>query len=235
MLIFSASGERLPGLALKFLLTLALHGALLYWALQAMPGLALLTPTAPVPIRVALIAPPRPALAQPATLPLPRAVAAERSAPMPAVRPRPRSAPKPAPATLLTTASGITAMASASAAPATPVAAEPVATEVEVAVTAPAPPALEPARFDTGYLNNPAPAYPLLSRRQGETGKVLLQVQVSAHGAAAQVEIKQGSGFSRLDQAALNAVRQWRFVPARRGDTAVAASVVVPITFRLGG
>ena len=89
------------------------------------------------------------------------------------------------------------------------------------------------ARFDADYLNNPAPAYSLLSRRQGESGKVLLLVQVTAQGAAAQVEIKQSSGFPRLDEAALNAVRKWRFVPARRGDEAVAASVVVPITFRL--
>lgn len=224
MFIFTASGERLPGLALKFLLTLALHGALLYWALQAMPGLAVLTPTAPVPIRVALIAPPRPAATPPTTLPLPRAAPIARPAAKPAARPMPRSTPAPAPATLLTADSGTAVMASA---PAVPAAAEP--SPIAVA----APPALEPARFDADYLNNPAPAYPLLSRRQGETGKVLLQVQVTAHGTAGQVDLKQGSGFPRLDEAALNAVRQWRFVPARRGDQAVAASVVVPITFRL--
>lgn len=222
---------RLPGPALKFLLTLALHGALLYWALHAMPGLAVLTRTAPVPIRVALIAPPRPAAVQPATppRPLPRAIPAARPLARPATRPMRHNTPKPAPAPLPAAASGTAAMASA---PAEPGAAAAVA---NVAVAVAAAPALEPARFDAGYLNNPAPAYPLLSRRQGEAGKVLLLVQVSAHGAAAQVEIKQGSGFSRLDQAALDAVRQWRFVPARRGDTAVAASVVVPITFRLGG
>lgn len=221
---------RLPGPALKFLLTLALHGALLYWALHAMPGLAVLTRTAPAPIRVALIAPPRPAAVQPTPpRPLPRAVPAARPLAKPASRPMRHNTPKPAPAPapLPAAASGTAAMASAPAEPAA------VAAVANVAVAAA--PALEPARFDAGYLNNPAPAYPLLSRRQGETGKVLLLVQVSAQGAAAQVEIKQGSGFSRLDQAALDAVRQWRFVPARLGDTAVAASVVVPITFRLGG
>ena len=95
------------------------------------------------------------------------------------------------------------------------------------------PAAVAAPSFDADYLNNPAPVYPLLSRNRGESGKVLLLVQVTAQGAAAQVEIRQGSGFPRLDQAALNAVRNWRFVPARRGDEAVAASVVVPITFRL--
>lgn len=227
MATFSVSGVRLPGLAPKLLLSLALHGALLYWVLQSMPGRAVLPQIAPVPIQAVLILPPAitPALTQPSVV---------SSAPRRAARPIPHSAPKPAAAAILVAASGATEMVSAPVAPAavTPATVEPVATTA----TAPtAPPALEPARFDADYLNNPAPAYPMLSRRQGETGKVLLLVQVSAHGSAAQVEIKQGSGFPRLDQAALNAVRQWRFVPARRGDTAVAASVVVPITFRLDG
>lgn len=116
--------------------------------------------------------------------------------------------------------------------PASPASAAPVQTAAAVAQHA-APAPVAAARFDADYLNNPEPAYPLLSRRQGESGKVLLLVQVTAHGTAAQVEIKQGCGFPRLDQAALNAVRNWRFVPARRGDDTVAASVLVPITFRL--
>ncbi len=89
------------------------------------------------------------------------------------------------------------------------------------------------ARFDADYLQNPAPAYPAMSRRLQEEGKVLLQVKVTATGTAEHVQIKQGSGYPRLDEAALNTVRQWRFIPARRGDEAVAASVVVPIVFRL--
>jgi protein TonB len=89
------------------------------------------------------------------------------------------------------------------------------------------------ASFDAAYLNNPAPAYPLISRRQGESGKVLLLVQVTPHGTAALVELKQSCGFPRLDEAALEAVRKWHFVPARHGDVAVAASVVVPLSFKL--
>ncbi|HJV51551.1 MAG TPA: energy transducer TonB, partial [Noviherbaspirillum sp.] len=61
----------------------------------------------------------------------------------------------------------------------------------------------------------------------------LLLVQVSAKGEADDVQIKQGSGYPRLDEAALNAVRKWRFVPARRGTEPVASSVVVPLVFRL--
>jgi periplasmic protein TonB len=97
----------------------------------------------------------------------------------------------------------------------------------------PAPVAMAAARFDADYLQNPAPAYPAVSRRLREEGKVLLLVRVTAKGDAEQVQLKQGSGFSRLDEAAIKTVQQWRFVPARQGADAVAASVVVPIVFRL--
>ncbi len=77
------------------------------------------------------------------------------------------------------------------------------------------------------------PAYPTLSKRLLEEGRVLLLVAVTAKGAVESVQIQQSSGFPRLDNAALEAVRQWRFVPARRGEEPIAASVVVPIVFRL--
>ena len=94
---------------------------------------------------------------------------------------------------------------------------------------------ITPARFDAAYLNNPAPAYPALSRRLREQGEVLLRVRVTAEGTAAAVELRQGSGFDRLDRAALEAVTRWRFMPARQGDQAIEASVLVPIVFKLQG
>lgn len=110
----------------------------------------------------------------------------------------------------------------------------PVAAASPVASAPPPPPAaVSAARFDADYLKNPPPAYPALSRRMREEGKVLLMVRVSAQGAAESVQVRQSSGFSRLDEAALEAVRQWRFVPARRGDEAIAAAVIVPLVFRL--
>jgi periplasmic protein TonB len=93
-------------------------------------------------------------------------------------------------------------------------------------------PALTAARFDADYLHNPAPAYPAQSRRLKEEGTVLLLVRVSVEGTPLSVEIRNSSGFERLDEAGLQAVRQWRFVPAKRGSENVAASVLVPIQFR---
>jgi protein TonB len=93
-------------------------------------------------------------------------------------------------------------------------------------------PALTAARFDADYLHNPAPAYPAQSRRLKEEGTVLLLVRVSVEGAPLSVEIRNSSGFERLDEAGLQAVRQWRFVPAKRGSENVAASVLVPIQFK---
>ena len=88
-------------------------------------------------------------------------------------------------------------------------------------------------RFDAGYLKNPAPAYPSASRRLGEEGRVVLRVLVESDGRPAEVTIKTSSGFPRLDQAAEDAVRRWKFVPARKGDEAVRAAVLVPIVFNL--
>lgn len=89
------------------------------------------------------------------------------------------------------------------------------------------------ARFDADYLQNPKPAYPPMSRRMNEEGKVVLKVRVSAQGLPVAVEIEQSSGFTRLDGAAKSAVERWRFVPARQGSEAIEAFVLVPLNFTL--
>ena len=90
-----------------------------------------------------------------------------------------------------------------------------------------------PARFDVAFLHNRPPAYPALSRRMGEEGKVVLRVFVSYDGRPKQIELKTSSGSPRLDVAAQSAVAHWRFVPAKRGETALASWVLVPIVFSL--
>ncbi len=87
--------------------------------------------------------------------------------------------------------------------------------------------------FDAAYLHNPPPVYPLPARRSGVQGKVMLEVAVTAQGSAREVEVARSSGSSLLDNAAQDAVRQWRFVPAHRGDEVVEARVVVPVEFKL--
>jgi protein TonB len=89
------------------------------------------------------------------------------------------------------------------------------------------------ARFDADYLHNPAPPYPALAKRMGEQGKVVLRVSVTPKGTADSVDIKTSSGSPRLDEAAQKTVRNWKFVPAKRGDTPVQSWVLVPIIFRL--
>jgi len=97
---------------------------------------------------------------------------------------------------------------------------------------APTPSASQP-RFDADYLDNPKPPYPAISRRMGEQGRVVLRVQVAADGGAGEVMLHTSSGSPRLDQSALDTVRRWKFVPAKLGQEAIAAWVLVPIAFTL--
>ncbi len=88
-------------------------------------------------------------------------------------------------------------------------------------------------RSDAAYLNNPRPAYPLAARRRGDQGTVLIRVLVTAEGLAASVTLEKTSNHPALDEAALTAVKSWRFVPARQGGQAVEAPYVVPIVFKV--
>lgn len=92
---------------------------------------------------------------------------------------------------------------------------------------------IEPPRFGVSYLNNPAPDYPATSRRLGEEGRVLMKVLVSADGAADDVQIEKSSGSERLDDAAMKAVKRWRFIPAKKNNQGMSAYVIVPIKFSL--
>jgi periplasmic protein TonB len=113
-----------------------------------------------------------------------------------------------------------------------PTAAAPAQASV-AAPTEPAPVAPIPPSFDAAYLNNPAPAYPSMSKRMEEQGTVILHVFVNADGSAGTVELHTSSGAARLDQAALDTVKRWRFSPAKQGAQALAAWVLVPISFSL--
>lgn len=186
-------------------------------------------PQAPARIEVALIAPPVPEKPKPP----PPKVVRDRAPPRP--QHVTTAAPTFAPPQLQ-----VTAIVPPMLAP-LPVQSPITVIESPVVATAPpvekvvAPPPVDtvPPRFDAAYLDNPAPLYPASAKRAGEEGRVLLRVLVSADGSARTVEIAKTSGFDRLDAAAIDAVRQWRFVPAHRGGAAVAAHVNVPVVFTL--
>jgi protein TonB len=84
-----------------------------------------------------------------------------------------------------------------------------------------------------GYYRNPPPPYPAEARRLKQEGKVLLEVVVSAEGRVADLALKQSSGFPLLDEAALKAVRHWRFKPARLAGLMTQTKVQIPIRFEL--
>ena len=90
-----------------------------------------------------------------------------------------------------------------------------------------------PPRFGPAYLNNPRPAYPPVARKMGMEGTVMLKVLVSREGHVLQLEVARSSGYDILDKAAGEAVKSWRFVPAKRGEIAVDEWVQVPLAFRL--
>ncbi|NOT11794.1 MAG: energy transducer TonB [Methylococcaceae bacterium] len=89
------------------------------------------------------------------------------------------------------------------------------------------------ANFRPYYSSNPKPQYPSIARSRHLEGKVLLKVKVSAEGHSVHVSIDKTSGFDMLDNAAIEAVQNWKFAPARRGDTPVACTVTIPISFKL--
>jgi protein TonB len=80
---------------------------------------------------------------------------------------------------------------------------------------------------------NPAPDYPYAARLRGERGRVLLRVEVTPGGDAGVIAVERSSGYAALDRAASQAVRRWRFRPARQGGAPVAATVQVPVRFDL--
>lgn len=84
-----------------------------------------------------------------------------------------------------------------------------------------------------GHLFNPKPAYPAESRAAGERGTVLLSVSVEPSGRPGSISISKSSGFLRLDRAAQEAVKRWRFKPAMRNGVPYTANVIVPIRFEL--
>lgn len=226
-----SAAARRPGLRPALGGSLLLHGVAVTWMLQEPVPEAV--DSAPL-VQVALLeappplAPPKPVVPpEPVRLETSPSVALEAPDGHPEPEPLPEQKPEPEPA---------------------PEIVEQAPPELPTEVTESTPPEPEPARFaqvetpqaivtppvyQADYLRNPPPDYPRLSRRLREEGEVELRVRVDPAGQPVVVELARSSGSGRLDEAALRAVRDWRFEPARRGGQAVEAWVRVPILFKL--
>lgn len=189
-------------------LALALHG--LVW--QAWRSRPAVVPTRIVQtVEVALIS-------QPKAVPRPKPLK-----PKPPKKPAPKKSmplPKPVPRKQTTEP----ARTAESAVEPPPAATAPVA---------PAPTPFQEANYKAAYLQNPPPRYPPLARERHWQGAVLIRVHILADGTADEVRLERSSGHEMLDEAALDAVKSWRFVSAKVGNKAVASTVIVPIEFRL--
>ncbi len=204
----------------------------------ASPPTPVLTPPPPAPEPVVQPTP-EPVIETPPPKPEPKPEPRPRPEPKPEPRPQPRPEQRPAPEPTVSsptetsnTVDPTSATASTTPSTATP---GPRAATPGQASASGTPASTTAPRFDAAYLNNPAPAYPALSRRMREEGRVLLRVLVSPDGRPTRIELAETSGSSRLDAAAQGAVTRWQFVPARRGDRPVEAWVVVPVVFKLEG
>lgn len=205
---------------------LVIHIAAL-WAMQTGLLRRAVEVIVPAEILSELIEPPAPKVVPPPPSPsapikqsIKQTVVAKAPIPMETVEPQPLAIADPTPA------------------PNAPVGAidpPPVVTPVAapVALAPPAPARVELPSSDADYLQNPAPPYPPLSKRLGEQGKVLVRVLIGVDGTAQKADIKQSSGFERLDQSALSTVLHWRYVPGKRARVPEAMWFNVPINFVL--
>jgi protein TonB len=224
----SASDGSTAGRIVRLCVVVLLHVGVIAFLLSVQPRMSQDTGLLRMDVRTVVqefpkVEPPKPEVVPPK--PLPQAI-------------RRQAAPPPPAAPVMTAAPEAPSSVAFQVAPqpAVPAPAPVVAPATAALVSpaaAPAPMPVTAARFDADYLRNPPPAYPAMSRRLREEGRVLLLVRVSPQGHAESVQVRQTSGFERLDEAGLAAVRQWRFVPARRGDEPVAATVLVPLVFKL--
>jgi len=89
------------------------------------------------------------------------------------------------------------------------------------------------AEYQSAALLNLPPSYPKRARREGLEGRVVLSVLVTNTGSVKNIYVLETSGVLLLDEAAITAVTNWSFVPAKIKDTAVESTKLIPIRFQL--
>lgn len=223
-----------------FAITLFVSVAAHIAVLAVGPGMRRPDLSPPRPLEVVIVRPPVP---QPMKAPPPRATVQRPPPVAKPIRPaqqevRRTLAPAPEQKPVLALPQLAPSPTSTFTIPQAPVEPPPAETRPSAAAAAPPAPAREsaasvPPSFNAAYLRNAPPRYPMIARRNGVEGTVRLKVLVTQDGRAAQVQLDQTSGSSALDTAALEAVRKWQFVPARRGQEAIESWVLVPVVFKL--
>ena len=219
------------------LTVVAFHVAVL-WAVQSGLLKRVVEVVVPAEILVEFVTPASPppaprATPQPKT-PTKTVTTKQPTPPVPA--PTPTVAPQPAPTPLAIAPSANTPAPSA-ATPAATAATQSNATGSSNAPAAPpappAPPKVELPSSDADYLNNTKPAYPAISKRLGEQGRVVVRVFIDADGQPSQASVKQSSGFDRLDQASVETALKWRYAPGKRAGVAQGMWFDVPLNWQL--
>ena len=211
--------------AVTFAGVVLLHVLGLVWAAQQ---LSVSEPVVTPPSVVGVLVAPEPEPAPPPPKPVPPPPKPEPKpvpTPKPVAKPTPKPTPKPEP---------VREVAQEPVQQAAPTPPAPPSAPVQQATPAPEAPApVTPPRTDAAHLNNPAPQYPALSRRLGEQGRVMLDVYILPDGSVGEIRLNRSSGFPRLDNAALQAVKTWKYVPAKRGDKPIPFWYVQPVSFVL--
>ena len=215
------------------------HLAVLWWLQQGLSRelLPLITPVTLIsvpldkPAPVAVPEPPAPARISPTP---PRQLPTPHQ-PAPPVMPAPvvNPTPTPVPAVSAPVTAVPAAETPAQASSVSPAPSPPAGNRTGTGGTGAAPSSVVLPSANAAYLHNPAPSYPAMSRRLAEQGRVMVRVLIGTDGLPQKAELQSGSGYDRLDRAALDAVMRWRFVPGRRGDVPETMWVSVPIVFNL--
>ncbi len=220
--VFALSPRRWRPIAIALALSAAIHLAGAAWIGRWFPGETAAMASAPLLLEVSVTAA--------------RDSAASITASAAQTTPRPKSpqwVQKPPSAT---GAPAVETVASALVkAPDSTASAAPEKTDASATVAASSTDAGKPAGpwLQAGYLHTPLPPYPPSARRLAQEGVALARVYVGEDGRPVEVRLARSSGFAALDEAALGAVRGWRFFPARRGAEPVASWIEVPLRFRL--
>jgi len=214
--------------------TIVLHVAVLYglWSYQIIPP-----PSEALTVFVRYINPASPAKSVEPVAPVPA-----RPAPVRQVAPRTVT---PAAPQLLVSNAPVTSPTEPVAPPPPVVKAVPAPVAVSTLVPSGSPaqqgtvagsqPVLLGGELSVSCSERTPPAYPKQSLRLGEQGKTVLLVELDELGRVANVTVKTKSGFPRLDEAAINAVKTWRCTPAKRNGVAVRSVALQPFNFALKG